>query len=102
MTRGELLFAPCWLLVEGETEMRTYPAAAKALDYNLHKEGIRIIPYQQADAGMFAKVANELGISWCCVGDDDDNRSKVENKLRNLLNGASPICFSFSSGTNCP
>ena len=88
MTRGELLFARCWLLVEGETEMWIYPAAAKALGYNLHKEGIRIIPYQQADAGMFAKVASELGISWCCVGDDDDNRSKVENKLRDLLNGA--------------
>ncbi len=68
--------------------MWIYPAAAKALDYNLHKEGIRIIPYQQADAGMFAKVANELGISWCCVGDDDDNRSKVENKLRDLFSGA--------------
>ncbi len=37
---------------------------------------------------MFAKAADELGILWCCVGDDDDNRSKVENKLRNLLNGA--------------
>jgi len=33
--RGALLFARCWLLVEGETETWVYPAAARALDLNL-------------------------------------------------------------------
>ncbi|WP_419936481.1 ATP-dependent nuclease [Candidatus Palauibacter sp.] len=87
--RGALLFARCWLLVEGETETWVYPAAARALDLNLHVEGIRIVEFRQSDVGMLAKVANALGILWYCVGDDDANRSKEEPKLRRHLEGAS-------------
>lgn len=86
-TRGELLFARCWLLVEGETEAWVYPAAAVALGWNFHEEGIRIVEYQQSDPGMLIKVAKALGISWFCVGDDDGNREKVENKVRPFLGG---------------
>ena len=87
-TRGELLFARCWLLVEGETEAWVYPAAARALGLNLHREGVRIVEYRQSDVGMLAKVANALGISWYCVGDDDSNRARDEPKLKENLEGA--------------
>lgn len=87
-TRGELLFARCWLLVEGETEAWVYPAAARALGLNLHREGVRIVEYRQSDVGMLAKVANALGISWYCVGDDDTNRARDEPKLKENLEGA--------------
>ncbi|WP_419166830.1 ATP-dependent nuclease [Candidatus Palauibacter sp.] len=87
--RGALLFARCWLLVEGETETWIYPAAARALDLNLHAEGIRLVEFRQSDVGMLAKVANALGILWYCVGDDDANRSTEEPKLRQHLAGAS-------------
>lgn len=87
-TRGELLFAGCWLLVEGETEAWVYPAAARALGLNLHREGVRIVEYRQSDVGMLAKVANALGISWYCVGDDDSNRARDEPKLKENLEGA--------------
>ena len=86
--RGELLFARCWLLVEGETETWVYPAAARALGMNLHQEGVRVVEFRQSDVGMLAKVANQLGIPWYCVGDDDSNRARDERKLRANLAGA--------------
>ena len=86
--RGELLFARCWLLVEGETETWVYPAAARALGMNLHREGVRVVEFRQSDVGMLTKVANELGIPWYCVGDDDDNRGREEAKLKANLAGA--------------
>ena len=87
-TRGELLFARCWLLVEGQTEAWIFPAAARALGINLHADGIRIVESRQSDEGMLAKVANALGIAWFCVGDRDENRNKVKSKLEDHLNGA--------------
>ena len=86
--RGELLFARCWLLVEGETETWVYPAAARALGLSLHREGVRMVEFKQSDVGMLTKVANALGIPWYCVGDDDDNRPKDEPKPRQNLSGA--------------
>ena len=83
-----LLSARCWLLVEGETEAWVYPATARALGMNLHREGVRIVEYKQSDVGMLAKVANALGISWYCVGDDDSNRARDEPKLKENLDGA--------------
>lgn len=79
--RGELLFARCWLLVEGETETWVYAAAARALGLNVHREGVRLVEYRQADVGLMAKVASALGIAWYCVGDDDDERSNTEPKV---------------------
>ena len=81
-TRGELLFARCWLLVEGETEIWVYSAAARALGFNLHREGVRLVALAQSDAGMLAKIASAFGIHWYCVGDDDDGRRKIESQLR--------------------
>ena len=82
--RGELLFARCWLLVEGETESWIYPAAARALDIDLHREGVRTVEYGQSDVGLLAKVADALGIAWYCVGDGDDEEKKTRTKLDGL------------------
>ena len=82
--RGELLFARCWLLVEGETESWIYPAAARALDIDLHREGIRTVEYRHSDVGLLAKVADALGIAWYCVGDNDDEGQKTRTKLDGL------------------
>lgn len=80
--RGELLFARCWLLVEGETEMWIYPAAARALNLDLHRAGVRLVEYSQSDVGLLAKVANVLGIPWYCVMDDDSGRAKYEPAVK--------------------
>ena len=89
LSRGELLFARCSLLVEGETEAWIYPAAARALDKDLHREGVRVVEYRQTDVGLLTKIANELGIEWYCVGDDDAERSKTEPKVKTNLGNAS-------------
>lgn len=86
-SRGELLFARCWLLVEGETEAWVYPAAARALGMKLHRDGVRIVEYSQSDVGLLAKVANSLGIPWHCVIDDDSGRSQYEQKVKDNLAG---------------
>ena len=85
-TRGELLFARCWLLVEGQTEIWVYEAAARACNMKLHEEGVRLIEYQQAGASptTLAKIANLLGIAWYCVGDKDGNESSLIRKKRDL------------------
>lgn len=80
--RGELLFARCWLLVEGETESWIYPAAARAIDIDLHREGIRVVEHSHSDVGLLVKVADALGIAWYCVGDDDSGGEKTKIKLK--------------------
>ena len=86
--RGELLFARCWLLVEGETESWIYPAAARAMDIDLHREGIREVEYSHSDVGLLVKVANALGIAWYCVGDDDSGGDKTRAMLKAHLRSA--------------
>ena len=86
--RGELLFARCWLLVEGETESWIYPAAARAMNVDLHREGIRVVEYRHSDVGLLAKIANALGITWYCVGDNDDQGKKDRKKLKDHLRPA--------------
>ena len=86
--RGELLFARCWLLVEGETESWIYPAAARASGIDLHREGIRVVEYSHSDVGLLVKVANALGIAWYCVGDDDSGREKTRAMQKDHLRSA--------------
>ena len=80
--RGELLFARAWLLVEGETEAWIFPAAARALQVDLHREGVRVVEYSQSDVALLAKVANALAIPWYCVIDDDSGRSSTKAPRR--------------------
>lgn len=87
-SRGELLFARCWLLVEGETETILFSGAAEVLGIDLERAGVRCVEYSQTDVGMLGKVANQLGIVWYCVTDDDSGRTKYENKVKAQLNGA--------------
>lgn len=86
--RGDLLFARCWLLAEGKTEIWVYPAAARARGLNLHRMGICVVESSQLDISMLIKVANALGIDWYCVGDDDSHREKIEPTLMANLAGA--------------
>ena len=87
-TRGELLFARCWLLVEGETETTLLAGAAESLGLDLARSGVRCVEFSQTDVGMLAKVANSLGIAWYCVLDNDSGRHKYEHRVRNQLGTA--------------
>lgn len=87
-SRGELLFARCWLLVEGETETALFSGAANALDLDLERAGVRCVEFGQTAVGMLAKIANQLGISWYCVVDGDSGLRKYENTVRAQFGGS--------------
>ena len=87
-SRGELLFAKCWLLVEGETEVILLTGVAEMLSLNLDRAGVYCVEYSQSDVGMLAKVANHLGIAWYCVIDDDSGRTKYEHRVSVQLGDA--------------
>ncbi len=70
-TRGELLFARCWLLVEGETEVVLFTGAADALGLDLERAGLRLVPFADSDLEMLVAVAVHLGIRWFSVVDGD-------------------------------
>lgn len=80
-TRGELLFARCWLLVEGETEVVLFEGAAEALGIDIVRKGVCCVPFKQAGDTMFPKVADQLGIKWYCVVDDDSGGEQTEAAL---------------------
>jgi len=74
--RGELLFARCWLLGEGESEYWVFKEAADILGYDLDRLGVRIVNTRYSGVEVLVKVANELGIGWCFVGDGDEQGMK--------------------------
>ncbi len=88
-TRGELLFARCWLLGEGVTEYWVFLETAQLMGIDLERHGIRIVPYRQVEADTFAKVANDLGIRWFCLVDGDDAGSKTRKSLQPCLKSRS-------------
>ena len=87
-TRGEMLFARCWLLVEGETETILFEGAAQALGLDIVRNAVCCVQFAQSSVGMLAKVANQLGIEWCCVLDDDSGRGKYESAVRPQVGSA--------------
>ena len=72
ITRPMSIFARCWLLVEGETEIWLMLQLAAIMGINLQAEGIRIIEYAQCGASPLIKVAKQMGINWHLMADGDD------------------------------
>ena len=84
--RGELLFARCWLLVEGETDVSVFSECAELLNIDLPGHGIRTVECSQAGGpGIFIKIADALGISWHLVADGDGGGKKYIRAAENLL-----------------
>lgn len=84
-TRGELFFARCWLLGEGETEAILFPGVAEVLNIDLEQAGVRCVEYRQGDISYFLKAANALGISWFCLIDCDDQGASDFRKAQTSL-----------------
>lgn len=86
--RGELLFARCWILGEGETEASILPEAAKIMGKDLERSGVRIVTYQTGiSLESCLKVANGLGIHWVVLADNDTQAANDHQVVRNYLNG---------------
>lgn len=87
--RGELLFARCWLLVEGDTESAILPELARLANLDLHRAGVRVVTYRHADVGTYLCAANALGVRWCVLTDNDSQGAPDRKKVLEHLNGAS-------------
>lgn len=86
-TRGSLLFSRCWLLVEGETEAPFLSECARILGYDLHAEGISCLEYSQVGVEKFIKLADQLGIEWFVLSDNDPAGEAYKNTAVGALNG---------------
>ena len=72
-TRGSLLFARCWLLLEGETDCLLFEECARIAGCDLVSNGVSCIAFTQAGVGTFVRLANLLGIEWLVVADKDSS-----------------------------
>lgn len=87
--RGELLFARCWLLVEGETEVTLLTELARHLEINLEQRGVRCVPHRHASIELFLKVARDFAIRWCVLADNDGQGKKDQSHAKSYAGSAS-------------
>jgi len=87
--RGGVLFARCWMLVEGETEFWLLNQLAAVLGYDLEAEGVRAIEFAQCGVAPLAKLANDLGIEWHLLADGDESGSVYARDASEYLADAS-------------
>ncbi len=83
--RPGALFARCWLLVEGETEVWLFNELARQCGYDLAAEGVQIVEFAQSGLRSIIKVAKEFGIDWHVVTDGDAAGKKYAHTVRSLL-----------------
>jgi len=83
--RGVLLFARCWLLVEGETEFTLIPELARALGLDLDLLGVSCVEFSQCGLRPLIKVARDLGIEWHLLTDGDAQGQRYEATAQALL-----------------
>lgn len=86
-TRGNLFFARCWLLVEGESDRMIFERCATAYGYDIVRHGVYCIEYSQSNLSMLLKLANQLGIEWLVVADGDFQGNKSVDYAREHLEG---------------
>ncbi|MCG3722040.1 ATP-dependent endonuclease [Vibrio cincinnatiensis] len=83
--RPGALFARCWLLVEGETEVWLFSELARQCGYNLAAEGVQIIEFAQSGLKSLIKVAKAFAIEWHVVTDGDPAGKKYASTVLNML-----------------
>ncbi|RJX75506.1 DUF2813 domain-containing protein [Vibrio sinensis] len=83
--RPGAMFARCWLLVEGETEVWLFNELAHQCGYNLAAEGVQIIEFAQSGLKSLIKVAKAFGIDWHVVTDGDPAGKKYAMTVRHQL-----------------
>lgn len=86
--RGELLFARCWILGEGEIDATLITESARMLKKDLERAGIRFVTYQTGiSLEPCLRVANCMGIHWVVLADNDGQGVQDHAVVRNHLNG---------------
>lgn len=83
--RPSSLFARCWLLVEGETEVWLLNELARQCGYRFGAEGVRVIEFAQCGLKPLLKFARRMGIEWHALVDGDEAGKKYANAVRSML-----------------
>lgn len=86
--RGDLLFARCWLMYEGETEAVVFHGVAEVLGLDLDRHGVATLQCSEVSPGALFRIANQFGIPWYLVYDGDRGRRKYESPALENLDGA--------------
>ena len=87
-SHGRLLFSRCWLIVEGETEVVLFEGVAEALGVQLERAGVHCVECGPPDPEVLCSAANQLGIQWSAVFDDDQAGRGYRDKVKRHLDGA--------------
>lgn len=86
--RGHLLFARCWLLIEGQSEFRLIPELAAIGGMPLEAQSVCCVEYSQfAAPELIIRLADDLGIAWHLLADNDDEGARYRESARSVLNG---------------
>ncbi len=83
--RPSSLFARCWLLVEGETEVWVMNELARQCGYHFDAEGVKVIEFAQCGLRPLVKFARRMGIQWHVLADGDEAGKKYAATVRGLL-----------------
>ena len=86
VTKGALLFARCWLLVEGQSEFWLFPKVAELMNAGIDEKNIAVVEYSQGGGPTpFIKAAKALGIEWFVVADGDHAGTDYINAAKQNL-----------------
>ena len=85
VNRPAALFARCWLLVEGETEVWIINELAQQCGYSFAAEGIKVIEFAQSGLKPLLKFARRMGIAWHVLTDGDEAGNKYAATARSQL-----------------
>lgn len=83
--RPSSLFARCWLLVEGETEIWLLNDLARQCGYHFAGEGVKVIEFAQCGLKPLLKFARSMGIEWHVLVDGDEAGKKYATTTRSFL-----------------
>ena len=84
--RASSLFARCWLLVEGGTEVWLLNELARQCGHHFDAEGVKVIEFAQSGLKPLIKFARRMGIEWHVLVDGDEAGKKYAATVRSLLN----------------
>jgi len=85
VNRPSALFARCWLLVEGETEVWIVNELARQQGDRFAAEGIKVIEFAQAGLKPLLKFARRMGIAWHVLTDGDEAGKRYAATTRSQL-----------------
>lgn len=83
-SRPSALFARCWLLVEGETEVWVMNELARQCGHHFEAEGVKVIEFAQSGLRPLLKFAQRMGIEWHVLTDGDDAGKKYAATARSM------------------